>query len=316
MRLGTACISCHCHKNMALSGGTAFPVSRGCQPRNRAVRDVVAAGDLAHRLAVDVAPADRLALLVFGQFRFAAELDAACLGALPPFTSVFGEPDDFQAALSEEGVVRFLVTGRGQFRARLTQIVLHRLSLSAGEEELSRIAFVAVPAGMVLILLPIGERPPPIWGGIGMRMGEIITLGSGQRVHGRTDGPSRWGTIRLPAQDMARYGRALNGAGFDLPQFVARWQPPPAARRDLSQLPTGQARLALRPSKTSIKRMVEKVHALTDRARNTVHLLQPMKTKVAARAHPEVLLATAAKHPVRDAEHHADFGDARKRLHL
>src|SRR5882762_7036857 len=30
---------------------------------------------------------------------------------------------------------------------------------------------------------------------------------------------------------------------------------------------TGQARLALRPSKTSIKRMVEKVHALTDRAR-------------------------------------------------
>ena len=31
---------------------------------------------------------------------------------------------------------------------------------------------------------------------------------------------------------------------------------------------TGQARLALRPSKKSIKRMVEKVHALTDRARN------------------------------------------------
>jgi len=30
---------------------------------------------------------------------------------------------------------------------------------------------------------------------------------------------------------------------------------------------TGQARLALRPSKKSIKRMVEKVHALTDRAR-------------------------------------------------
>src|SRR6266446_5422810 len=31
---------------------------------------------------------------------------------------------------------------------------------------------------------------------------------------------------------------------------------------------TGQARLALRPSKKSIKHMVEKVHALTDRARN------------------------------------------------
>src|SRR6195256_3882285 len=31
---------------------------------------------------------------------------------------------------------------------------------------------------------------------------------------------------------------------------------------------TGQARLALRPSKKSVKRMVEKIHALTDRARN------------------------------------------------
>src|SRR5258708_11637859 len=30
---------------------------------------------------------------------------------------------------------------------------------------------------------------------------------------------------------------------------------------------TGQARLALRPSKKSIKRMVEKVHAMTDRSR-------------------------------------------------
>jgi hypothetical protein len=45
------------------------------------VGDVVAAGDLAHRLAVVVATADHLALLVFGQFRFAAELDASFLGA-------------------------------------------------------------------------------------------------------------------------------------------------------------------------------------------------------------------------------------------
>src|SRR3954454_8535788 len=43
------------------------------------MRDIVAAGALAHRLAVAVAPADRFALLVFGQFRFVAELDAARL---------------------------------------------------------------------------------------------------------------------------------------------------------------------------------------------------------------------------------------------
>ena len=38
------------------------------------------------RLAVAVAAADRLALLVFGQFRFAAELDAASLGAVASFS--------------------------------------------------------------------------------------------------------------------------------------------------------------------------------------------------------------------------------------
>jgi hypothetical protein len=43
--------------------------------------DVVAAGDLAHWLAVAVAAADRLALLVLGQFRFAAELDTVRLSA-------------------------------------------------------------------------------------------------------------------------------------------------------------------------------------------------------------------------------------------
>ena len=49
--------------------------------------NVVAASDLAQRLAVAVAAADRLPFLVFGQFRCAAEPDAARLGAFASFTS-------------------------------------------------------------------------------------------------------------------------------------------------------------------------------------------------------------------------------------
>jgi hypothetical protein len=109
-------------------------------------------------------------------------------------TSVFGEPDDFQAALRADGVLDLLVTGRGQFRARLTQVTLHHLRLSAGDEHLSRIAFVAVPADMLLLSLPIGNRSTPIWGGIEIQAGEMVTFGPGQRVHARTDGPCRWGT--------------------------------------------------------------------------------------------------------------------------
>ena len=157
---------------------------------------------------------------------------------------MFSEPEDFQAALREDGVLGMLITGRGRFRARLTQITLHRLRLLAAEEHLPRIAFVVVPADSVLVLLPIGSRSSPIWGGIGMRPGEISTLGQDQRVHARTDGSCRWGTIRLPPRDLARYGRALSGAGFAVPQFVARWQPPPAARRELRELHQAAIRAA------------------------------------------------------------------------
>jgi hypothetical protein len=39
-------------------------------------------------------------------------------------TSVFSEPNEFQAALRPDGVLSLLVTGHGQFRARLTQVTL------------------------------------------------------------------------------------------------------------------------------------------------------------------------------------------------
>lgn len=159
-------------------------------------------------------------------------------------TSVFSEPEDFEAALCEEGCLGLLITGRGQFRARLTQIALHRLRLSAAEKQLPRIAFVAVPADMILISLPIGGEPSAIWGGIGMRAGEIMTLGPGQQVHARTGGRCRWGAIRLPAAELSRYVRALTGAPFAVPPAARSWRPPPAAGRHLRHLHAAALRIA------------------------------------------------------------------------
>src|SRR5271169_1351912 len=103
-------------------------------------------------------------------------------------TSMFSEPADFEAALRAEGGLGLLISGRGEFRARLTQVALHRLRLSAAEEQLARIVLVAVPADMILVSMPMRDRPAPIWGGIGMRAGEITTVGPSQRTHARTDG--------------------------------------------------------------------------------------------------------------------------------
>ena len=81
-----------------------------------------------------------------------------------------------------------------------------------------------MPADTLLVSLPIGDRPGPIWGGIKMQASELMTFGPGQRIHARTDGPRRWGAIRLSSEDLVEYGRAFSGAEFALPP-VARWRP-------------------------------------------------------------------------------------------
>jgi len=148
-------------------------------------------------------------------------------------TAVFGEAEDFAAALRAEGVLSLLVTGAGEFRARLTQIALNQLRLSAAEERLPRIALVAVPADTILVSLARGGASAPIWGGVQLRAGEIMTLGERQHLHMRTDGPCRWGSIWLPAAELQRYGSALTGADFALPSAARLWRLRPAMIRRL-----------------------------------------------------------------------------------
>ena len=161
-------------------------------------------------------------------------------------TSVFSEADEFEAALRKEGCLGLLIIGRGQFRARLTQITLHRLRLSSGEEQLSRIAVVAAPHDLVLISFPIGPAPSPIWNGVRFRAGEIMIIGPGQRVYARTDGPCRWGAIWLSVEELIRYGHAVTGAPFDIPSVARCWRPPPVARGHLGQLHAAAVRIAAR----------------------------------------------------------------------
>jgi AraC-like DNA-binding protein len=156
--------------------------------------------------------------------------------------SVFDEAEDFEAALSADGVAGLLVTGQGPFRARLTQVELDHSRLTAVEESQPRIAFVTVPPGMVLVAFPIDEGPSPVWGGVEIRTGEMIAFGRGQRLHARTLGPSRWGAIQTADQQLARYGRALSGAEFVVP--AARWRPPPATARQLRHLHRAAIRVA------------------------------------------------------------------------
>jgi AraC-like DNA-binding protein len=158
-------------------------------------------------------------------------------------TSVFGEAEDFEAVLSADGVAAMLFLGHGQFRARLTQVRLERLRLATVEETQLRVAFIAVSASMVLVACPINGGPSPVWGGLEIRRGEIITLGPGQRLHTKTGGPCQWGYILVPYRQVVEYGRALSGPRFVVPT-AARWRPPPAPMRQLRELHRSAIRMA------------------------------------------------------------------------
>jgi AraC-like DNA-binding protein len=201
-------------------------------------------------------------------------------------TWAFGEPKAFQAALHEDGVLSLLVTARGQFRAQLTQVTLHNLRLSAGDEHLPRIAFVAATADTLLISFPTGNRPAPIWGGLETKVGELITLGPGQRVHARTDGPCRWGAIRLPNEDFAQYGRALKGAEFVV-STAARWRPQRSALRRLHHF--HQAAVRAVESRSAVLADSETAHGLEQQV---IHALVECFAKGAAIEVPP----TAHKH--------------------
>ena len=150
-------------------------------------------------------------------------------------TSIFGEPEDFEAALSGDGIIGLLVTGEGKFRARLTQVALEEICLTAGEEEQPRCAFALIPDNMVLIVLPTGKGPWPVWGGITIGANQVITIGPSERLHVRTSGLSRWGSLRISVETLARYNCALMATPL-LISGISRWRPQRTVLRNLLTL--------------------------------------------------------------------------------
>jgi len=92
-----------------------------------------------------------------------------------------------------------------------------------------------------------------------MRAGEMLTLGSGHQIHSRTDGLCHWGAIRIPAEELSQYARALSGGSFGLPP-VARWRPQRAALRQLRHLHQAAVRTA--KAQSGVLADKEAVHGL------------------------------------------------------
>jgi len=226
--------------------------------------------------------------------------------------------------LRTEGCLGLLVTGRGRFRARLTQVSLHHFRLSATDEQLPRITFLAVPDDTIVVSLPRDHGFAAICGGIRIGAGEIMTLGAGERLHVRTEGRCRWGWIWLPALELVRYGSALTGTAFAISSAARSWRPRPAIGRHLRHLHSAAIRLV--ESGSNALADGEAAHGLEQQLIETlVEALSTgaaIETSAATRERQDValrleaLLQTQPERPFRMAEICAALGVSEQTLRL
>jgi AraC-like DNA-binding protein len=164
-------------------------------------------------------------------------------------TATFASPDDYQAGIggvsSRGASVNFIVTGGGDFKARLTWLNLHRLRVLRGSENLPSVAYVSLPRERVVALFPTSTAPL-IWGGLELRFGDIVFHGRGERTHQWTPGQGRWGVVSLPPDQLSACGLALTGKKIAAPAFHRVLRPPASAASHLLRLHAKACRLAER----------------------------------------------------------------------
>ena len=150
--------------------------------------------------------------------------------------SVLDNASDLEEALRNIGDFHLIVAGRREFCARLTQVKLHQLCLCTVHELVSRIGLLSIPPNIVLALFSIGDQPSPIWSGLSLSKGEILICGPSHRLHMRTEGPSRWGAVSLPADEFRAYFDRLTDRVLTKPILAQRWRPPAADFRRFTRL--------------------------------------------------------------------------------
>ena len=158
-------------------------------------------------------------------------------------TATFANPDDYQAAVGD-ATVNLIVTGGGDFDARLTWLHLRRFHVLRGCENLPRIAFISLSPALVFVSFPTSEGPPLTYRGLGLQFGDVVFHSRGERTHQRTNGESQWGIISLLPEQLAACGKALTGSKITPPLAGRVLRPSRSAAVRLLRLHPKACRLA------------------------------------------------------------------------
>jgi len=158
-------------------------------------------------------------------------------------TATFTNPDDYGAGIGGANV-SLVVTGRGDFNARLTRLKLRHLHVLRGRENLPHIAYVTLPPGRVFAWFSIGPDACLVWSGMELKCGDILLHSRGERGHHRTKAASQWALMSLPSRQLAACGQALTGRKLIAPAAGRILRPTPSAAAELRHLLAKACRVA------------------------------------------------------------------------
>jgi AraC-like DNA-binding protein len=125
-------------------------------------------------------------------------------------TATFVNPNEYSAAIGAARV-NIIVTGGGDFNARLTWLNLDHLYLLRGRENLPRIGFFSLSPARAFVSFPTNARLPLTYGAFGLQYGDVVFHSRGERTHRRINGESQWGHISLSHEQLAASAKALTG---------------------------------------------------------------------------------------------------------
>ena len=185
-------------------------------------------------------------------------------------TTTFTDPDDYRASVIGARI-NFVLTGRGNFKARLTWVRLRHLSLVRRQDNVPRIAFVSLPpeTGRRCVLSTSLDRPQ-IRGGTKLRCRRHHAPQPRRAHPSANERDSQWGFVSLAPEDLAAYGSALASVALTPPPFARILRPPSVAAAHLLHLHAQACRLAETKPKIIAHREVARaleqdlIHALID----------------------------------------------------
>jgi len=217
----------------------------------------------------------------------------------------FTDPDEYFAGIRNlqiEGVV-----ARGEFRAELTRIDLHRLFMCRFDENLSRVMKVTPSgkrAGIVFATDPGG--PAMLTNGIEISNREIARVGLDWEWYLRSSAPCEWGTMSLAPEDLAAAGEAIIGRELVPATFARSLAPPAHALSRLRTLHEAAGHLAKTTpdilAKPEVARAIEQalveamVFCLADTRSDHVRNVERHRTRVKRRL--ERALTASAEEPL------------------